>query len=121
MTTPDSGNGTFEPMWLRADQEAFITPVPGVHIRSMTGDKLMFIFVRLDPNAVVPNHQHVNEQAGTVIGGTMTLTVGGETRTLSAGEAYLIPPNVPHSATADEHGCLVIDVFSPPREDYRMS
>lgn len=121
MTNPEADSGAIRPSWLRADQKAFITPVPGVHIRSMTGDKLMFIFVRLDPNAEVPPHQHVNEQVGTVIEGQLTITIGGETRTLSVGEAYHIPSNVPHGATTDERGCLVIDVFSPPREDYRMS
>ena len=120
MTTPESAGSTPGPSWLKADQEASITPVPGVHIRSMSGDRLMFIFVRIDPHAEVPPHQHVNEQVGTVIEGAMTITIGGESRVVSAGEAYHIPANVPHSAKTDEHGCLVIDVFSPPREDYRM-
>lgn len=120
MTISEPAAPTSEPMWLKADQGAVITPVPGVHIRSMTGNKLMFIFVRIDPNAEVPLHHHVNEQVGTVIEGTMTITIGDETKTVTVGDAYHIPPNVPHSVKADEHGCLVIDVFSPPREDYRL-
>jgi quercetin dioxygenase-like cupin family protein len=120
MTTPDTAQSTPGHSWLKADQGASITPVPGIHIRSMTGDKLMFIFVRIDPHAEVPHHQHVNEQVGTVIEGTLTITIGGESRAISVGDAYHIPANVPHSAKADEQGCLVIDVFSPPREDYRM-
>jgi len=120
MTTLESAPPTFEPMWLKADQGASITPVPGVTIWPMTGDRLMLIFVRIDPNAEVPLHHHINEQVGTVIEGTMTITIRGESRAVTVGDAYLIPPNVPHSVIADEHGCLVIDVFSPPRDDYRL-
>ncbi len=120
MTSIEPNRPTREPQWLKFDEGASITPVPGVTIRSMTGDRLMFIFVRIDPNAEVPHHQHLNEQVGTVIEGTMSITIGGETRTVTVGDAYHIPPNVPHGVKADEHGCLVIDVFSPPRDDYRL-
>jgi len=120
MSTSESATPPVAPKWLKADDGASITPVPGITIWPMTGDRLMFIFVRIDPNAEVPYHQHINEQVGTVIEGTMRITIGGETRSVTIGDAYHIPPNVPHSVVADEHGCLVIDVFSPPRDDYRL-
>ena len=41
--------------------------------------------VEVDPGAVLPEHDHVNEQFGMVIEGTMHFRVGEETRTLGPG------------------------------------
>ncbi len=109
----------FSPVWARQETMHRFSPLPGITMWSVTGGKLMFNFVRIDPGATVPTHHHPHEQAGTVLEGMMRLTIGDETRELRYGDAYIIPPNVPHSATTDEHGCLVIDVFTPPREDYQ--
>jgi quercetin dioxygenase-like cupin family protein len=111
-----SGGGA---IWSSLDTMPSLSPIHGVTMSPLTGERLMMNFVRLEPGAVVPIHHHPHEQAGTVLEGTITLTVADETRHLTYGDAYLIPPNVPHGATTDERGCLVIDVFSPPREDYR--
>ena len=74
--------------------------------------------VEVDPGAVLPEHDHVNEQFGIVIEGTMQFRVGEETRTLGPGGIWLIPPGTPHSATAGDAGAVVIDVFSPRRVDW---
>jgi quercetin dioxygenase-like cupin family protein len=108
----------FAPVWGSQSSLPGFSPVPGVTMQCLTGGKLMLNFVRLEPGAVVPTHHHLHEQAGTVLEGVIFLTVGDETRPLRLGDAYVIPPNVPHSATTDGQGCLVIDVFTPPREDY---
>lgn len=109
------------PIWAHVESIPSFEPVPGVSMRSMAGDRIMLNFVTLAPNAVVPNHAHENEQAGTVLRGRLTLVIGSETRTLSPGEAFLIPANVEHQASTDGDGCEVLDIFSPPREDYRRT
>mgnify|MGYP001545104519 CR=1 FL=1 len=50
--------------------------------------------------------------------GMLEMTIGDETRMLESGDAYIIPGDVPHHATAGADGCLVLDIFSPAREDY---
>jgi len=50
--------------------------------------------------------------------GGLSMTVAGQTRPVRAGESYLAPANVEHGATAVKR-TVVIDVFSPPREDYK--
>ncbi len=92
---------------------------PGIRIRTHWGERMLISDVELDPNAVLPEHSHPHEQAGVMIQGTMTLTVEGETRSLEAGESYLIPGDVSHRAVAGPEGARVIDVFSPVREDYK--
>jgi quercetin dioxygenase-like cupin family protein len=100
---------------------ADLGPLPiwnGILARVVQGREITFAVVELDAGAVAMMHQHVNEQLGVVLRGTMSFTIGGETRTLVAGDTYEIPANVPHEATAGPEGAVVIDVFSPIRADW---
>ncbi len=98
------------------------TPVemlPGVIRRTMTdGDKMMLCEVTLDKGAIVPTHTHPHEQTGYLVSGRMRLQIADETRDLSPGDCWMIPGGVPHEATALD-ACVIIDVFSPPRDEYR--
>jgi quercetin dioxygenase-like cupin family protein len=59
--------------------------VPGVHIRTFWGNKMLLSIVDLAANVVVPAHSHPHEQAGTVISGEFEMTINGETRKLKPG------------------------------------
>jgi hypothetical protein len=48
----------------------------------------------------------------------MDLTIAEETRRLGPGAIYVTPSDVPHAATATDDGILLLESFSPPREDY---
>ena len=99
-----------------------VTPVlmlPGIFRRTMTdGDKMMLCEVYLADGATVPMHTHLHEQTGYLVSGKITLTIGDEKKDLGPGDCWMIPGDVPHEAIAREASVL-IDVFSPPREDYR--
>jgi len=99
-----------------------VTPVemlPGVVRRTLTeGERMMLIEVTLDQGAVVPPHTHPHEQVGYLASGRLLWELGDERRELAAGDSWLVPPNVPHQVTALEPS-VAIDVFSPPREEYR--
>jgi len=91
----------------------------GVRIRTLHGEKLMMSFVHLKPHDIVGEHSHPHEQMGMVLDGTFELTIDGDSRILKKGDAYLIPSNVKHSAKAFENAAVSLDIFSPPREDYK--
>lgn len=95
-----------------------IEPVPGCRMRTPHGEHLMLSFLEMDAGAEVPLHHHPHEQGGILIRGRMQLTIGDETRTVDAGSMFLIPSNVPHRAIAIDGPAVVLDVFSPVREDY---
>jgi len=80
---------------------------------------MTFALVELGPDSVVAEHQHINEQMGIVLTGLLRFTVGGETKELRPGDTYVIEGGVPHHAAAGPEGAVVIDVFSPVREDWR--
>jgi quercetin dioxygenase-like cupin family protein len=92
---------------------------PGVTARIASGEKVMLSLVTLAPGAVVPEHAHPHEQMGMMLSGTMELFVDGDARTLSGNAIYLVPGGVPHKAVAGPEGAVALDVFSPPREEYR--
>lgn len=92
--------------------------MPGVYLRILAGDALMFSIVRFDPHAAVPTHQHPHEQIGFVLEGALEMWIDGDRRRLRAGDLYTIPANVPHGAQTQEGTCTVVDVFHPLREEY---
>ena len=78
----------------------------------------MLVEITLKQDAQVPMHSHPNEQVGYVISGQFEMTINGQQRLCKAGDAYQIPGDVEHMGRAASD-CVVIDCFTPPREDYR--
>ena len=85
----------------------------------MEGERITLTVVELDAGAVVFEHAHENEQLGIVLAGSMSFRVGDEVQELGPGDTWTIPSNTQHEATAGPDGAVVIDVFSPPRDDWR--
>jgi quercetin dioxygenase-like cupin family protein len=92
---------------------------PGVTIRTMWGEKIMMAALEIAPHAVVPPHTHPHEQAGMMLQGEFDLTIAGETRRVKPGDSYVIPGGVEHGVIGSEGWALAIDIFSPPREEYK--
>jgi quercetin dioxygenase-like cupin family protein len=90
-----------------------------VAARSLHGERITLSVVELDPDAVVAEHSHENEQLGMVLRGTIDFRVGDERRELGPGGTWRIAANTPHEATAGPEGAVVIDVFAPLRDDFR--
>lgn len=93
--------------------------VPGITMRPISGERLMMCLVDLLPNAVLPDHHHPHEQGGVVLDGELNLTIDGVAKRLEPGDGFIIPGDVPHSAVAGPDGARTLDVFTPPREDFR--
>lgn len=90
----------------------------GYLARAVHGQQLTLAIVEVGPGAVLPEHQHVNEQFGMVIEGSVLFRVGDETRTVEPGGIWRIPSQKPHTLTGGPDGAVVVDIFSPPREDW---
>jgi quercetin dioxygenase-like cupin family protein len=90
----------------------------GVAARFVQGDHLTMAVVELEPNSVVPQHHHPNEQLGIVLRGTLSFRVGDETKQLGPGGTWRILGDVPHEARTGAEGAVVIDVFTPVRSDW---
>lgn len=73
--------------------------------------------IQLRKGAIVPEHNHDNEQITMLVEGRLRFISGGENYELAPGDLLEIPPSVPHSVEALEDS-IAVDVFSPPREDW---
>jgi quercetin dioxygenase-like cupin family protein len=62
-------------------------------------------------------HSHPHEQVVYVVHGHLKVTCQGETVDVRTGDSFIVRGGVEHGASAMEDS-LVIDVFTPCREDY---
>lgn len=81
------------------------------------GKNMNVLHWNMADKSVVGLHTHPQEQFGLCIKGGFLLTIGEETYTLKAGDAYLVPANIPHSfvAVGDTEA---IDVFAPIKSEF---
>ncbi|WP_020528846.1 cupin domain-containing protein [Flexithrix dorotheae] len=91
---------------------------PGLN-RQVMGydDKIMLVKVKFEKGAIGELHEHHHSQVTYVVSGSFELNVGGEKKVLNEGDGFYIPPHVMHGAVCLADGVL-IDVFSPHREDF---
>jgi quercetin dioxygenase-like cupin family protein len=91
----------------------------GIQARTFWGADLMLAVVDLDAHAVLPTHNHPQEQGGIVLQGELDFTVAGETRRLRPGDVYMIPGGLDHSVTLGPLPARVLDIFHPIREEFK--
>jgi len=94
---------------------------PGIQ-RQVFGydDKIMLVKVKFEKGAVGSLHEHFHSQATYVESGEFELTIGAEKKILRKGDGFYVPPHAIHGCICIEPGVL-IDVFSPFREDFLQS
>jgi quercetin dioxygenase-like cupin family protein len=90
----------------------------GVEVRIIHGERMTVAFFAIAAGSGVPEHHHPHEQIGTVLKGKMELSIAGEKHIVTAGGAYLIPPNAIHSGLCLEGPAEVLEIFAPVREDW---
>ncbi len=60
-------------------------------------------------------YSHDGDEAGIVIAGEVLLTVGGDTRLLAAGDAYLFQSRLPHRfRNPSQEPCVIVSACTPP-------
>ena len=80
-------------------------------------DKIMLVHVKFSKGSIGPIHDHHHSQVTFVKSGQFEVSINGEKKVLKEGDCFYIPPHAPHGAVCLEDGIL-IDVFSPIREDF---
>jgi quercetin dioxygenase-like cupin family protein len=91
----------------------------GITGRTVHGERVTLTVLELEPGAVVPEHEHANEQVGILVEGSVRFTIGEETRELSPGATWRILADVPHAVVVGPDGALIVEVFSPIRADWQ--
>ena len=97
---------------------AAASPAPGIERRMAVGDRLMICRLRFDPLVVTPVHRHPHEQMTMVERGRVRFFIQGEERIAVPGDVLHFASNVEHGATMMDEEVVLVDVFTPIREDF---
>jgi len=92
----------------------------GVTARVFPGVHAMLSVVTLAPHSESPVHAHPNEQWGVCLEGEWIRIQDGVEHHVKAGDFWQTPPNVPHGGRTLGSPCVVLDIFAPPRDEYRQ-
>ena len=92
---------------------------PGLDARIFPGDQAMLSVVVIDPHARGTIHSHPEEQWGVMLEGDGVRIQDGKEIDVKAGDFWRTPGGVRHGLRAGPHGAKVLDIFSPPRRQYR--
>lgn len=90
----------------------------GAKARFVHTDGMTLSLWRFEPGIELPGHSHPHEQMTKLISGEFELTVGDETKVMTASDVAVIPPDTFHKGRAIT-ACEMLDVFHPAREDYK--
>ena len=91
----------------------------GITTRIFPGDQAMLSIVRIAPHSEGTLHSHPQEQWGVLLEGALVRIQGGEEVAMKAGNFWCTPGGVEHSVRTGDEGAVVLDVFAPPRAEYR--
>ena len=90
----------------------------GIKRQMVVGKNVMVCRFSFDPFVVTDVHSHPHEQITLVATGRVNFAVDGKSVIATAGDVLYFPSNLEHGATMLEEEVVLIDIFSPIREDF---
>jgi len=89
----------------------------GIERQMIWGERLMVCRLSFAPRIITPVHSHPHEQITIVERGRVRFLVDGVERIASAGDVLFFPSGIAHGATMGDEPVVLLDIFSPLRED----
>lgn len=91
----------------------------GIVRKILAGSKdLMVCEMKFEKGIVLPTHIHPHEQISYIISGECEYMVNAEKKIMKAGDSAWIPGNIPHGVVRVLEDLVLLDVFTPAREDF---
>ena len=105
-------------MFYKKDNTEYKTLLDGVHFITLVhGTSTSLHEFKLDKGSTIPMHSHPHEQTGYLVSGKMNFKFKDKTILAGSGDSWNIPGGEEHGVDVIDD-CVVIEVFSPVREDY---
>ncbi len=105
-------------MFYSRSSDGYQEALKGVRRKTLVhGANTLLTEFRIEAGSVIPVHSHAQEQTGYLLSGRLQFTVGDESILAEPGDSWCLAGDLPHGAEALEDS-VVIEVFSPVREDY---
>lgn len=93
----------------------------GISTRIFPGDQAMLSLVRCEPGSAGSIHSHPEEQWGVCLEGSGLRIQDGVEVPFAKGDFWRTPGGVEHGIRVGPDGATVLDVFAPPRDEYRKT
>ncbi len=100
------------------DKVPVTEPSPGIKRQMIVGENVMICRFTFEPFLETPQHTHPHEQMTLVAKGKVRFFIDGVETIVSAGDVLHFPPHNLHGATMMDEEVVLIDIFSPIREDF---
>jgi quercetin dioxygenase-like cupin family protein len=92
--------------------------VDGVHLQAIGGDQVLLCRVHYEPGKQVVRHAHEHsEQLMFLVEGSVTMTIGDETRELRPGDVVCVNRGIEHELYS-ENGVTFIEALAPVPLDH---
>ena len=115
MVTKEIREGAFVSDWTKIPVERV---AEGIKRQLVVGENVMICRFTFDPFVVTDVHTHPHEQMTLVVKGKVRFTIDGLTVIAAPGDVLHFPPHNEHGATMLDEEVVLIDIFSPIREDF---
>ena len=93
----------------------------GIQRQMLVGEHMMICRFRFKPFLVTPEHDHPHEQMTIVERGKVRFFIEGQEQIAKAGDVLHFPSQCWHGATMMDEEVVLIDIFTPLREDFLKS
>lgn len=90
----------------------------GIERQMIVGSQLMVCRLRFAPQVETPAHDHPHEQITLVERGRVRFIIGDQERIAQTGDVLHFPSGCWHGATMLDEEVVLIDIFTPVREDF---
>jgi quercetin dioxygenase-like cupin family protein len=90
----------------------------GIARQMIVGERLMICRLQFAPHVITTPHDHPHEQMTLVERGRVRFLIGDEERIAEAGDVLHFPSGCWHGATMLDEEVVLIDIFTPVREDF---
>jgi quercetin dioxygenase-like cupin family protein len=97
------------------------TLAEGLETRIFPGENVMISVVRVGANKSGEIHNHPQEQWGVMLEGSGVRIQDGVEHEVRSGDFWQTPGKVSHGFRAGSEGAVILDIFSPPRDEYRRA
>mgnify|MGYP001040109999 CR=1 FL=1 len=106
---------------VRPYKEVSLTELaPGSLSHLIGSENIMISFLTMKAGSTFELHSHSQEQIMIVIEGYCDEVIEDKIYRVQKGDVIYLPANIKHGAFIHEVDCKAIDIFSPPREDYKQ-
>jgi quercetin dioxygenase-like cupin family protein len=96
----------------------------GLRRKVLFNDRLTMVLLEIDravDDKPMQTHYHVHDQITYVLEGRARVSLAGSEKEVEAGAAYVAPSNVPHGLKPLSRRVVIVECFTPTREDFRSA